>query len=92
MADYYRHHIRSTLERVIGEGKKFGAMMIEPTCLGAGGMVFVDPLFQACMVEVVRSSSDLFGGKGSYEKDLAGLSSRDAGEWQGLPVIYDEGE
>lgn len=69
--------------------------MMEPTCLGAGGMLFVDPLFQACLVEVVRCSGDLFGkahykGEG-YEAELAGLAKRNAGEWQGLPIIYDEG-
>ncbi|ORX39656.1 pyridoxal phosphate-dependent transferase [Kockovaella imperatae] len=91
MADYYRRHIRLTFEDlVLKQGKRFGAMMIEPTCLGAGGMVFVDPLFQACLVEVVRSSSDLFGGSGSYKDDLSGLGKRDTSEWQGLPVIYDE--
>lgn len=71
-------------------------MMMEPTCLGAGGMLFVDPLFQACLVEVVRSSGDLFGGEKyngkGYEKDLRDLPSRDSASWQGLPIIYDEGE
>ena len=92
LADYYRQHIRSTLERLTNEGRKFGAVMMEPTCLGAGGMMFVDPLFQACLVEVVRSSSDLLGGKGKYQEDLRGLPNRAAGQWQGLPIIYDEGE
>jgi dethiobiotin synthetase/adenosylmethionine--8-amino-7-oxononanoate aminotransferase len=68
---------------------------MEPVCLGAGGMVFVDPLFQACLVEVVRASGDLFGGdkwEGQpYERELAALSSREKSEWQGLPIIYDEG-
>ena len=95
LADYYRHHIRSTLERLIREeGRKFGALVMEPVCLGAGGMVFVDPLFQACLIEVVRASTDLFGASGSkadYTSDLASLPSRDPGQWQGLPVIYDEG-
>jgi dethiobiotin synthetase/adenosylmethionine--8-amino-7-oxononanoate aminotransferase len=59
-------------------------------------MVFVDPLFQACMVEVVRASGDLCGGKGwegsSYETELKSLPKRESTEWQGLPIIYDEGK
>ncbi|WVO16985.1 dethiobiotin synthase [Cryptococcus depauperatus] len=94
LAHYYRTHIRSTLENLTKDGRKFGALIMEPTCLGAGGMVFVDPLFQACMVEVIRSSGDLFGGdrwKGqSYEEELDGLKHRQGGEWKGLPVLYDE--
>lgn len=95
LADYYRDHIRSTLEQLTKvEGRKFGALIMEPTCLGAGGMVFVDPLFQACLVEVVRSSSDLFGGE-AYKDNLEGAESQESGiksKWRGLPVIYDEGE
>jgi dethiobiotin synthetase/adenosylmethionine--8-amino-7-oxononanoate aminotransferase len=97
LAEYYRFHIRSHLLRLVREGgRRFGALVIEPVCLGAGGMVFVDPLFQACMIEVTRASGDLFGGKGwdgsSYETELLRLSSREPGSWQGLPIIYDEGE
>ncbi|WVQ71520.1 dethiobiotin synthase [Cryptococcus sp. DSM 104548] len=94
LAQYYRTHIRETLERLTKkEGKKFGALVMEPTCLGAGGMVFVDPLFQSCMVEVVRASGDLFAKEwdgGSYEQELETLKTRDGGEWRGLPVLYDE--
>ncbi|KAK8870003.1 dethiobiotin synthase [Kwoniella newhampshirensis] len=94
LADYYRSHIRATLEAQVKAGRQFGALVMEPTCLGAGGMVFVDPLFQACIIEVVRASGDLFGGKAwhgkSYQAELEGLPGREAAEWQGLPVIYDE--
>jgi dethiobiotin synthetase/adenosylmethionine--8-amino-7-oxononanoate aminotransferase len=94
LAAYYRRHVRSTLERLAAEGRQFGALVLEPTCLGAGGMVFVDPLFQACLVDVVRASADLFGGQpdvAAYEAALGNLGARDAAEWQGVPVIYDEG-
>lgn len=93
LADYYRAHIRSTLASLTAQGRQFGALVIEPTCLGAGGMVFVDPLFQACLIDAVRASADLFsGGKddAAYEADLA--AERDSDQWCGLPVIYDEGE
>ena len=70
---------------------------MEPTCLGAGGMVFVDPLFQACMVEVVRSSADLFSGGQTPQPNVTNsptgklVRGVNQGDWQGLPVIYDEG-
>lgn len=78
LAEYYRSHIFATLLRLNDEGRRFGALIIEPICLGAGGMVFVDPLFQRCLVDVVRSAA----GKGNEGQR----------EWKGLPVIYDEGE
>ena len=94
LAEYYRKHIRSTFEKLVAEGRKFGALVMEPVCLGAGGMVFVDPLFQKVLVEVVRDSADLFGPKtiedGSSRESLAAASEVDG--WSGLPVVYDEGE
>ena len=95
MAEYYRTYIRKTLERETRiHGRKFGALVMEPVCLGAGGMVFVDPLFQTCLVEVVRSGSDLFSTSDTegYSSDLSELPSRDLSQWRGLPVIYDEGQ
>ncbi|WWC85248.1 dethiobiotin synthase [Kwoniella dendrophila CBS 6074] len=97
LADYYRSHIRANLEKVVKvEGKKFGALILEPTCLGAGGMIFVDPLFQTCLIEVVRASSDLFGGKSwkgkKFKEDLQEVRNgwREKRKWRGVPVIYDE--
>jgi dethiobiotin synthetase/adenosylmethionine--8-amino-7-oxononanoate aminotransferase len=41
MADKYRSYIRETLEHLIKvEGKTFGALIMEPVILGAGGMLF----------------------------------------------------
>lgn len=41
-ATKYREHIESTLERLVQEeGKTFGALIMEPVILGAGGMLFV---------------------------------------------------
>ncbi|KAK5126352.1 hypothetical protein LTR85_010588 [Meristemomyces frigidus] len=59
-------------------GKKIGALILEPILLGAGGMMFADPLFQRCLVEAVRN------------KSLNPRSSRDENEWAGMPVIFDE--
>jgi dethiobiotin synthetase/adenosylmethionine--8-amino-7-oxononanoate aminotransferase len=39
---YYRKYIMSTLVRLVkDEGRRFGALVMEPVVLGAGGMVFV---------------------------------------------------
>lgn len=41
LARRYREYIKSTLEDlVVNKGMKFGALMIEPVLLGAGGMLF----------------------------------------------------
>jgi dethiobiotin synthetase/adenosylmethionine--8-amino-7-oxononanoate aminotransferase len=37
----YEQFIRATLERLAAEGRKFGALMLEPVVLGAGGMMLV---------------------------------------------------
>ncbi|CAE6379668.1 unnamed protein product [Rhizoctonia solani] len=80
LADAYRKDIRAEIERLTRSGRIFGALVIEPIVLGAGGMLFVDPLYQRVLVDTVRESSDLFktGEPGA------------PGEWTGLPVIFDE--
>ncbi|CAE6460248.1 unnamed protein product [Rhizoctonia solani] len=80
LADAYRKLIRAELERLTQSGRAFGALVIEPIVLGAGGMLFVDPLFQRVLVDTVRESSDLFQTG----------QSKALGEWNGLPVIFDE--
>ncbi|PKI82833.1 hypothetical protein MVES_003126 [Malassezia vespertilionis] len=78
----YRAMLHTTLTRLVrDEGRRFGALVLEPLVMGAGGMLFVDPLFQRCLVDVVREQAALFGGK---------HVSRTPSQWQGLPVIYDE--
>ncbi|KAG8733052.1 hypothetical protein FRC11_008995 [Ceratobasidium sp. 423] len=80
LADAYREHIRTEIKRLTRSGRAFGALVIEPIILGAGGMLFVDPLFQRVLVDTVRESSDLF------ETDRPNAP----GEWIGLPIIFDE--
>jgi bifunctional dethiobiotin synthetase / adenosylmethionine---8-amino-7-oxononanoate aminotransferase len=43
--------------------------------MGAGGMIFVDPLFQRVLIDTVRSRD---------------TEQRTPGDWRGLPVIFDE--
>lgn len=37
----YENYIEWTLQRHLGQGRKFGAVMLEPVVLGAGGMILV---------------------------------------------------
>ncbi|KAH7912327.1 pyridoxal phosphate-dependent transferase [Hygrophoropsis aurantiaca] len=54
LAILYRNHIERTLQDLKEHGHKLAALVLEPLVMGAGGMIFVDPLFQRLMVEVVR--------------------------------------
>lgn len=79
----YRRHIEETLHRLVRvEGRTFGGVIMEPVILGAGGMLFADPLFQHCLVQVVRENSQIFGSPST--------SSTDPCAWTGLPIIFDE--
>ncbi|KAK2594360.1 hypothetical protein QQS21_007920 [Conoideocrella luteorostrata] len=82
----YEEYITSTLQTLKDRGRKFGALMLEPIILGAGGMEFVDPLFQRTLVNVVRKSSHLFGTSTQSAAQL----TQDPNEWTGLPVVFDE--
>ncbi|KAK4198341.1 bifunctional dethiobiotin synthetase/adenosylmethionine-8-amino-7-oxononanoate aminotransferase [Triangularia verruculosa] len=77
----YEREIRATLEGLVRKGGRFGALILEPVVLGAGGMHLVDPLFQRTLVNVVRSSPELFGHA---------QQSKDKLDWSGLPVVFDE--
>lgn len=78
VADRYRAHIDQVLRRAVEQGDRFGALIFEPLLMGAGGMTFVDPLFQRMLVDYVRSS------------DLFCPASADGAAWTGLPVVTDE--
>ncbi|KAH9958580.1 onanonoxo-7-onima-8-eninoihtemlysoneda [Russula dissimulans] len=59
LASAYREHVDGTLEKLsargTGGGTTLGALVLEPLVLGAGGMVFVDPLFQRVLVDSARA-------------------------------------
>lgn len=57
LAVKYTLHIKKVLGQLEREGHRFGALILEPLVMGAGGMVFVDPLFQRIMVDVIRGST-----------------------------------
>ncbi|OJD38104.1 adenosylmethionine-8-amino-7-oxononanoate aminotransferase [Diplodia corticola] len=81
----YEKFIVATLKGLQADGRKFGALMLEPVVLGAGGMLLVDPLFQRTLVNVVRSSPQLFASPGSKPQP-----AHDQTDWSGLPVVFDE--
>ncbi|KAJ5595401.1 uncharacterized protein N7459_001609 [Penicillium hispanicum] len=83
VAQRYKKYIHRTIENLVQhEGMKFGALILEPVILGAGGMLFCDPLFQRCLTDVVRDYPELFSSNAS--------SPKTAPSWSGLPVIFDE--
>ena len=55
LARAYALHISRTLETLDGSGGiKLAALILEPLVMGAGGMIFVDPLFQRVLVDTIR--------------------------------------
>ncbi|KAG5463622.1 MAG: pyridoxal phosphate-dependent transferase, partial [Olpidium bornovanus] len=83
-AKVYRTHVQSALSRLTEkDGRKFGALVIEPVLLGSGGMKLVDPLFQRCLVEEVRNWH-------WYPDSQRGCGVDEQGTWKGLPVVFDE--
>jgi len=77
----YQSYLESTLADLRASGRKFGALILEPILLGAGGMLFCDPLFQRALIDLVRSKPELIS---------EGASSAAEPNWSGLPVIFDE--
>ena len=57
LASAYRNHVNDTLEKLTsGAGAtQLGALVLEPLVLGAGGMIFVDPLFQRVLIDAARA-------------------------------------
>ncbi|KAI7871575.1 pyridoxal phosphate-dependent transferase [Spinellus fusiger] len=81
----YDKYITTELELLRIQGRQIGALLMEPVIMGAGGMIFVDPLFQHLLVNKVRyQGAKLLG----YHHDS--LSSQEKGAWRGLPVVFDE--
>ena len=55
LARAYALHISRTLESLHQDGEiKLAALILEPLVMGAGGMIFVDPLFQRVLVDTIR--------------------------------------
>jgi dethiobiotin synthetase/adenosylmethionine--8-amino-7-oxononanoate aminotransferase len=55
LAGHYRRYLEKNIRNLQeGNSCKLAALVLEPIVMGAGGMIFVDPLFQRIMVDVVR--------------------------------------
>ncbi|KAJ5623028.1 hypothetical protein N7490_011633 [Penicillium lividum] len=79
----YKEYIHRTIKDLVEtHGMKFGALILEPVILGAGGMLFCDPLFQRCLTDVVREHPELFSPNAA--------SPKESPSWSGLPIIFDE--
>jgi bifunctional dethiobiotin synthetase / adenosylmethionine---8-amino-7-oxononanoate aminotransferase len=57
--------------------------------MGAGGMIFVDPLFQRTLIKVVRETPELFALARETNRP-ASSAPEGSLSWSGLPVIADE--
>ncbi|EJD49735.1 PLP-dependent transferase [Auricularia subglabra TFB-10046 SS5] len=79
LAGAYKHHIESLLRERALAGQVFGAVVLEPLLLGAGGMRFVDPLFQHQLVLTARALSEL----------LLPQATKPRGNVT-IPVVFDE--
>ncbi|KAK1976537.1 dethiobiotin synthase [Colletotrichum cereale] len=84
----YEAYITKVLGRLRDQGRRFGALVMEPVVLGAGGMIMADPLFQRTLVRVVRRHPELFG---TASRAHPAETTTDAdNDWSGLPVVFDE--
>ena len=79
LAQTYATYIQRTLDSLQRQGgPKLAALVLEPLLMGAGGMIFVDPLFQRVLVDVIRgknqpSSSDWSGMPVIFDEVFVGL-------------------
>ncbi|TEY62365.1 hypothetical protein BOTCAL_0163g00080 [Botryotinia calthae] len=55
LKEKYEQLILAELRKANEQGMKFGALVLEPIILGAGGMLFCDPLFQRTLTNVIRN-------------------------------------
>jgi dethiobiotin synthetase/adenosylmethionine--8-amino-7-oxononanoate aminotransferase len=93
----YRDLIYSWLDEATRlRGEQYGALVLEPLIMGAGGMICIDPLFQRCLVDVVRENPDLFAQsdpplrRPTHVRSPSMEECTTSGVWRGLPVIFDE--
>lgn len=86
-SDFYSDYITQTLKHLTHQQKrKFGALIIEPLIMGAGGMIFVDPLFQRALIQSLRADPSIVNTTAKGHEAAATNSV----DWSGLPVIADE--
>lgn len=88
LAEHYRMGLEKAIRERYAESEiRFGALVLEPIVMGAGGMIFVDPLYQRVLIDLVRTNRELFPDVAP----AAPLSDDTVGEpWTGLPIVFDE--
>ena len=69
------------------DGTRLGALVLEPLVIGVGG-IFVDPLFQRILIDVVRGRETTDPTPILSSSDTT--SSSTTSSWTGMPVIFDE--
>jgi dethiobiotin synthetase/adenosylmethionine--8-amino-7-oxononanoate aminotransferase len=94
-ATRYKDHITRTLQALVrDQHRRFGALVLEPLLMGAGGMIFVDPLFQRTLIKTIRENPTLIYSNEAASPDTAeahpGVASPSSANWSGVPVIADE--
>lgn len=69
LAGVYRAYVTRTLQSLEDrqDVPKLAALVLEPLVMGAGGMIFVDPVFQRVLIDVVR------GRRSESSKEWSGL-------------------
>ncbi|TLD39373.1 dethiobiotin synthase [Venturia nashicola] len=84
----YQFYIEGILNHLVHiKGYKFGGLVMEPVVLGAGGMFFVDPLFQRQLISTIRSNPSLINPS---ILPTSNTTSIDEKSWSGLPIVFDE--
>ncbi|KAK5100703.1 hypothetical protein LTR70_001396 [Exophiala xenobiotica] len=88
-AQFYADYIARTLTHLTHQQKrKFGALILEPLIMGAGGMIFVDPLFQRTLISSIRADPGIINH--DHQARGAASGTADPVSWSGLPIIADE--
>lgn len=92
LVEFYRNSVRDQLRNLtVEQQRKFGALVLEPLVMGAGGMIFVDPLFQRVLIDTCRASDDLFSlTDAPLTAPTPTTPKVREGDWNGIPVIFDE--
>ncbi|KAL1701679.1 pyridoxal phosphate-dependent transferase [Schizophyllum commune] len=88
LAKSYEAHIRRVLGNIERDGTRLGALVLEPLVMGAGGMIFVDPVFQRVLIDVVRGRGS--SSSSSPSSSSSSTPSTATPSWTGMPVIFDE--
>lgn len=84
LVNTYEDYIRSEIQSAKVQKRRIGMLLLEPVLMGAGGLIFVDPLFQRTLVDIVRrEGSQLFYG-------IEENTNPSLDDWQGVPVVFDE--